>query len=104
MVIAVVVVGIVGILVARHIGTAIGTAPDATLQSAPTSTACPTPTPNDCRDLIARTLKIDSTTLPTLAATKGLTYHGGEVLVPKDGSPPFVIFHSRRPASDRMSC
>jgi hypothetical protein len=87
----VLILGIAGIVVAHHEGTATGTPPDL---STPAKKDCPSGPPNGCRGLIAEMLHVDLQAVPTIASTTdGLQFQKGYVLLDRTGSnQPTAVF------------
>jgi hypothetical protein len=96
----VIVVAVAALLFAGRIGSSVGTKSDST-NSALSTKACPTGSPNDCRDLFASAIHLAATRLPTIATEiPGLTFTGGQIISPKDGTTPLLEldYHSTTPA------
>jgi hypothetical protein len=86
----VIVVAVAALLFAGRIGSKVGTSADLDNSALSTKT-CPTGSPNDCRDLFATTIHVDATQLPTIATEiPGLTFTGGQIISPKDGTTPLL--------------
>ncbi len=89
---AIVIAAVVGIVLAGRTGTGVGNSAHAQ-NDFPTTNNCPAGEPNNCRDLIARTVHLDAAVVPTIDThTAGLRFQNGAVVIPKDGNPPTTRF------------